>query len=120
MSQGCGELVWGLLNGVTTAHVYHLKSRSYAQHMALGELYEKLSDLTDALVEAYQGAYGLVDDYPTTFELPAGDAVQWLRGFSRFLRERRADVGNDTELQNICDEIAALLDTTNYKLTFLG
>ena len=35
-----GELVMRLFHARTTAHVLHLKSRSYAQHVALNEFYD--------------------------------------------------------------------------------
>lgn len=115
----CGEFVGGLLHGVTVAHVFHLRSRSYSEHMALGSLYEGLGGLADSLAEAYQGSYGLIDDYPASFDLPDGEPKTWLAEFSRFVQASRGDVGEDSELQNICDEIQALIDSTMYKLTFL-
>lgn len=48
-------------------HLRHLKptnagsTGSYAEHMALGELYDFLVDAIDTLVESYQGKYGLVE-----------------------------------------------------------
>ena len=69
----CGEFVGRLLHAVTVAHVMHLRATgpgSYARHSALGGLYEGLGGLVDALAESYQGAYGLIDDYPASFDLP--------------------------------------------------
>lgn len=38
------------------AHGWHLKTKSYAQHMAFGELYDYAHDAADSLSEAAQGA----------------------------------------------------------------
>lgn len=50
-----GEFVMKALHARTNAHVLHLKSRSYARHVALGDFYDVLVDLLDGYVEAYQG-----------------------------------------------------------------
>jgi len=45
---------------------WHWKVKSFAMHMALGELYEKLRAFADELAEMYIGAHG-------DFELPLSD-----------------------------------------------
>lgn len=112
-----------LLNSVTTAHILHLASRSYSQHMALGAYYEGIGDLVDSFVEAFQGKYGLLTNYPATADLFAAlDPVAYLT----YLKDEVATLRNakgfpeDTELQNITDEIAGLIDSTLYKLRFLA
>ena len=44
----------------TQAHIFHLQTTSYAQHIALGAYYDGIIDATDALVELIQGRYGIV------------------------------------------------------------
>lgn len=118
-----GEFVGGLLHAVTVAHVLHLKATgpgSYARHVALGELYEALSDLTDGYAEAYQGCYGVIDGYPESFEMPGEDPVEWVKGLSRFVQENRKKQPEDSELQNVIDEIQQAIDKALYKLTVLA
>jgi len=114
------EFLSGLLHSVTITHMFHLKSRSYSEHMALGAFYEGVSDLVDGLIEAYQGKYGLVNDYI----LDAGDmpasSIEYMISLSEFVKTARADFVQDSELQNMIDEIASLIDSTIYKLRFLG
>lgn len=43
------------------AHLAHLKSKNYAEHIALGSYYEGILDLTDTFVESYQGLVGVID-----------------------------------------------------------
>ena len=51
-----GEFILTLLHAATNAHILHLRSRSFAEHSALGEFYQALPDLADKLAEAIQGA----------------------------------------------------------------
>lgn len=115
-----GEFVGQLLHGATIAHVFHLRSRFYAQHVALGELYDGLSDVADKYAEAYQGAYGLIQDYPPQFALPDGEPAAWVQSLSQFIDQSRAGLPADSELMNIVDEAQALVNTAHYKLTFLA
>ena len=46
------------------AHYEHWRTKSYAQHQALGSFYDGVIDALDALVEAYQGVNGLVGQIP--------------------------------------------------------
>ena len=70
-----GEFVMKALHARTNAHVLHLKSRSYARHVALGDFYDALVDLLDGYVEAYQGAFGIIEDYPGPGEMKAGEVM---------------------------------------------
>jgi hypothetical protein len=112
------EFVLCLLHAVTNTHILHLQSKSYSEHMALGSFYEELDDLTDSYVEAYQGKYGLIMDYPAKYELPT-PPIEYLVGLNDYVYQARSSLKQDSELQNITDEIVALIDSTLYKLQFL-
>lgn len=109
-----------LLHAATTAHILHLQSRSYSQHKALGELYEELPELVDSLIEAYQGEYGIVTGYPVQSIKVATEPLDFVNELDDFIEKNRASVSDDSELQNMIDEIAALVDQTTYKLKFLS
>ena len=118
----CGEFVGGLLHAVTVAHVMHLKATgpgSYARHVALGALYEGLGELVDAVAESYQGAYGLIDDYPASFAMPTKEPLEWVKELSRIVQEGRKAMPEDSEIQDAIDEIQGLVNSTHYKLAFL-
>jgi hypothetical protein len=110
-----------LLNSATTAHILHLQTGSYAQHKALNTLYSELPDLADDLIEAYQGKYGIVSNYPAQSVTTPSDALGFVKELRAFVVTNRyvALKQSDTELQNITDNIVELLDSTIYKLTFL-
>jgi len=123
------EFVGQLLHAVTVAHVLHLRTGSFSQHKALEELYEGLQDSVDEFAEAYQGSYGMIEDYPASLgmpELPRGPMlppsvpVEWLATLSQFVQEGRKSMPQDSELQNLVDEIQGLIDRANYRLTFLS
>lgn len=114
-----GQLILTLLHGVTNTHILHLQSQKYSEHVALGEFYEGLSDLVDSLVESLQGKYKTILTYPQEYIAPAETGLQEVQELSDFFQEMRPNLPQDTELQNICDEIQSLMNSTIYKLTFL-
>jgi hypothetical protein len=112
-----------LLNSVTTAHILHLSTRSYSQHKALEIFYTEIGDHVDDFVEAFQGKYGLLTKYPATADLFATqDPIAYLTYLSDEVATLRKTNGfpQDSELQNITDEIVQLIDSTLYKLKFLA
>ena len=112
-----------LLNSVTTGHILHLSSRSYSQHKALEAFYTAIGDHVDDFVEAFQGKYGLLTKYPAIAALfPEQDPVTYLTylGDEVAMLRKANDFPQDSELQNITDEIVQLIDSTLYKLKFLA
>jgi DNA-binding ferritin-like protein len=114
-----GSFVLTLLHAATNAHLLHLKSRSYAEHMALGAFYEELPDLVDALAESIQGLTGELLEYPADYYQPADTAIQELEDLQEYVREERKNIPQDSEIQNATDTIAELINSTLYKLRFL-
>jgi hypothetical protein len=108
-----------LLDAVTSAHLLHLQSRSFSQHSALGDFYSELEDLADGLIESYQGKYGIVTDYPDGPSMPSNDPISFMTKLSDYVRNTRAGVASDSEIQNDIDTIQSLIDSTLYKLTNL-
>ena len=110
-----------LLHSVTNAHILHLTTQSYSEHKALESFYTEIGDLVDSFVEAFQGKYGLLHDFIADYQLPTTnplDYLTYLKDEVATLR-REPNFPQDTELQNITDEIASLIDSTLYKLRFL-
>lgn len=115
-----GELIMRCFHARTTAHVLHLKTRSYATHKALNDFYDAIVDLVDAYAETFQGEYGVISDYPTNYR-PYSDPLQFIKDMSEYLDENREEfyAKKDTHLANIVDEIKALCAQTCYKLEVL-
>lgn len=86
--------------------------------MALGEYYEQIIELTDELAEAYFGVYGQIKSFPNTYHEPK-EPLAYLQSLQSFIKEARDDLPKETELVQLIDNIADLVDTTIYKLKFL-
>ena len=104
-----------LFHSGTNAHFMHLQTDSYARHVALAEYYDGIIELGDKWAEAYQGCYEVIKSYPKEFHL-ATDPVKYITGIKTFVKDIRSELPDDSELQNIVDEIAGLVDSTLYKL----
>jgi hypothetical protein len=120
-NQTAHEFFMMLLQAAVVAHILHLRTRSFAEHMALNDFYTELPELVDTLIEGYQGKYGLVNDYPTTVTMPESDnGVKLLESLTIFIAHNRAKLAIDSEIQNQIDEIQTLINSTLYKLKFLS
>lgn len=108
-----------VLHSVTTTHICHWKTDSLSQHLALGEYYDRVSDLLDSFVESFQGKYGVLTKFTSGYEAPnSSPPVLYLLELRSLVESYRRMTGfpEDTELQNLVDEIVALLDVTIFKL----
>lgn len=104
------------------AHLFHLQTRSYAMHKALDTYYSEIVDLIDTYVELYQGRYGLIRGYVPAQKFYEGDdqAVPYFTTLAQYIDAHRTGLPQDTDLNNVVDEISALVRTTLYKLSFLS
>lgn len=117
-NESAAAFVSVLFHSATVTHFMHLQTKSFAQHMALGEYYDAIVELADKWAEAYQGCYDIITNYPKDFHL-ATDPVKYLTQIKDFVDDIRKDLPNESQLQNIVDEIADQIDSTLYKLRFL-
>lgn len=104
-----------MLHSITCAHMLHLNTGSYAAHIALSDYYEGIDDLIDLWIEAYQGKYGLIEKYDNTFE-SHDNPLEYMIMLNEYIADTRPALPQDSELQNIVDEMVALTDRTIYKL----
>jgi hypothetical protein len=118
MDNEIGDLVLTLLHSSTNAHILHWQSKSYAEHKALGAFYEELPGKVDDLVEAIQGRYDSTLEFPAEYHSPADTGKRELHELSEYFEEKRKVLPQDSEIQNIADEIQQLIDSTLYLLRF--
>jgi DNA-binding ferritin-like protein len=116
--ENCALFVATLLHSATNTHFFHWSTDSYSKHIALGEYYDGIVELTDAFAEAYMGKYGKFTAFPSVYHQPK-EPVKYLESLQNFVTDARQDLPQDSELQNLIDEIADLINTTTYKLKFL-
>ena len=112
------ELVIGqLFHSRDVIHIVHLQTTSYAEHKALNNYYDTLLDLVDGLLESYMGTLGK----RVNFKIPSSEYVnpkQHLTQLKQYVMKHRNVFGEEnTHLQNIIDEIIALITKTLYLLT---
>ena len=115
-----GKLIALLLLSRDTAHRQHWMTTEYPAHKTLNEFYDAILDLTDSLMEKYQGRYGRVE-VPTLEEKDtySKDPITVLKKHLDWLEKARYDAvpKEDTALQNILDEVVGQYLETLYLLT---
>ena len=110
-----------LLHGVTAAHIHHWNTDSYAQHQALGEFYDKLSDLADTFVEATLLEKGKIISSEKALFLGENGLALVRYVYTETYKYRNAPGFTQlSEVQNIVDEIAALCRYTEFLLNRLN
>ena len=116
------EMICHLLHSQTQVHVFHLGTKSYAEHKALQGFYEGVDALTDGLVESYQGKYGLMKNYKSFKMTSYKNKKQVLSYFTQLLNiiEENRESVDDSYIQNQIDTVQELIYSTMYKLKFLN
>jgi hypothetical protein len=88
--------------------------------MALNTFYQELPDKVDDLIEAIQGLTGEIIQYPVDYYPPLDNGLDELEALKEYVQsERHIVLPQESEIQNLVDEIAQLIDSTLYKLRFL-
>ena len=109
------KLVSGLMHSRTQAHIFHLRTKSFAAHKALQGYYEGIVPLLDEFSEGYQGRYGLISGY--TSGSVSQNPMMAKAYFSRLLKIVNGTKIKDSYLKNILDTIRQLIYQTLYLLT---
>ena len=86
------NIITQLLTVQAQIRVYHWQTKSYAEHKALGKLYETLDGLTDQFIETMSGSKGGVPNAKDNFTLVAENykskenVIQFLDEFVVYLK----------------------------------
>lgn len=113
------ELIARVFYARNVAHFEHWQANgvgSYARHVALGEFYDGVIDALDKLVEAYQGAFGLIGSVPAP-KTKAEDILMILIEDAEWIEKNHEKVckGNRA-VANLIDGVTEVYLTTTYKL----
>lgn len=105
------------------AHLAHWAAKgdgSFARHMALGDFYDAIIDKIDTIVEAHQGAFGLIGEVkPET--VAKADIVEHIADEAQWIDDNRAKIaGGVRALENLIDDLTGSYLTTYYKLRNLS
>jgi len=114
------NLISILLHSITQTHVFHLQTKSYAEHIALNEFYDGMVGLVDRLAEGYQGKYGVqkfknisgLENYESKEQV-----IEYLLKLDKIINTNKPE---DSFLVAIIDDIQELLYSTKYKLENLA
>lgn len=120
------NLVVLLLQSRIIIHIMHLRITgpgSFAGHLALGDLYEMMSDYADKLAEQWQGLNQKILNYPSNmrFNIPeVGAEIEYIKSILTTVDAtiEQLDV-HDKVTANILQDLAAGIRQQIYKLTFL-
>ena len=117
-----GELIAILFLARDIAHREHLKTRSFAAHMALNEFYVDIVEKADAIAEGYQGCEGKLLNIPYLRNTAKGSIEKILRDQLSWIESNRykASSKEETAIQNLIDEAVSSYHTVLYKLKFLS
>lgn len=115
---GVAHLVAQLLKARDVAHMWHWKVKSFAMHMALGDLYEKLLTLTDEFFEMYMGQYGTEAHVPLSIpnSFSEQDPVEFVKQLHVFLGQQYSVIPQDPWLVSKFQELQMLVARTLYKV----
>lgn len=108
----------------TQAHVFHLQTKSYAAHKALGAFYDGIVDLADDYVEMAQGTMGIITGYSVPAKLAeepdAKDLVRYFEMLGSKVKGMENTLPDDCDLENKFADILGLIHSTTYKLKYLS
>jgi hypothetical protein len=109
-----------LLGFVVQIHVFHWLTTSYAQHKALGKLYENIHERADEFMEKYMGKYGrnIGQDSASVISYNSGDLMETINSFESFLIGLTQELSPvDTDLLNVRDDMLGEIHQAKYLLT---
>jgi high-affinity Fe2+/Pb2+ permease len=118
---GFKDMVSILLHSQTQVHIFHLQTKSYAEHKALQGYYEGIDGLVDGIIESYQGKYDIVTGYnsiKTEDYKSSEQVVKYFKALDSMVEKNRKSV-KESFLQNQIDTVQELIYSTLYKLRFL-
>ena len=121
------KLISTLMASRDQAHIFHWQTTgegSFAAHMALNAYYDAIPDLTDTLVESYQGKHGIITGYTSAEEFSEYEkttVVKYFKGLAMFVERAYAKLPQeDTYILNQIDNVKELIYSTIYKLENLS
>lgn len=118
---GFKDMVSILLHSQTQVHIFHLQTKSYAEHKALQGYYEGIDTLVDGLIESYQGKYDIITQYNSVKNedyKSNEQVIKYFKALDTMIDKNRKEV-KESFIQNQIDTVQELINSTVYKLRFL-
>ncbi len=115
------DLVARIFKTRNQAHLSHWKTKSFAEHQALGSFYDDVIDALDKLVEATQGSKGIIGHVDLSCKDESVEIIKCLTDDANWASKNRYKIASGVPaLENIVDEIVAVYLSTIYKLKNLS
>jgi hypothetical protein len=102
------------------AHLAHWASQSYSEHKALGKFYDEIIGKIDAIIETYQGWYGLIGEVRITVVTKGGITDKIREELTWISKHRDQIAKKNTMIENLLDDLMQTYSTTHYKLVNLS
>jgi high-affinity Fe2+/Pb2+ permease len=118
---GFKDMVSILLHSQTQVHIFHLQTKSYAEHKALQKYYEGIDALVDGIIESYQGKYDVITQYNSVKNedyKSNEQVIKYFKALDSMIEKNRKEV-KESFIQNQIDTVQELINSTVYKLRFL-
>lgn len=110
-----GKFIGMLFQSRDMMHIAHLQTTSFAEHKALNGYYDGILDLTDKFSEVYFGRFKRVEIVIPESKIMS--AAEHLKEMQQTIDSERNNY--PSEIQNIMDEMLALINKTLYLLTLV-
>ena len=119
------NIITKFLSVQSQLRIYHWQTKSYAEHQALGGLYDDLGGQIDEFVETLSGKRGGVPVSKEAFSMAAEnykskkEVMDYLDGVVTYLTTELPtylDKDKDSDLLNIRDEMLGSVNKTKYLL----
>lgn len=116
--EGCiCELISKAFTTRNLLHFAHWNTKSYASHMALGDLYDQIIEDIDEIVETYQGKYGLVEDLRCNAAKLPKDIANYVKEEAQWVEDNRMFISKgDSSIENLIDSLIGHYHKCVYKL----
>jgi len=120
--ENTSDIVSGLQELQNQVKYFHWQTKSYAQHQALGRVFDSITELIDTFVETLMGKYGRPSTKGQKFEMFDLEDVnieEWTGGVCDLLISFSdvLDDVQDTDLLNVRDEMLQEFNQLKYLLT---
>lgn len=100
--------------------IFHLQTFGYAQHKALGDYYDKVSDFTDTFTEKKSGIESRPQIGKASISLVdyrENEVLKYIGDCLNYFKSLRKEESGNTDLENLIDEIIGETNQLKYLLT---
>jgi hypothetical protein len=113
------QLVARVFHARNVSHWSHWRTKSYAEHQALGAFYDEVIEALDSIVEAHQGANDLIGNIPAP-DSSGASILALLQDDAAWIEEHHEEIcGGNRAIANLIDSLTDKYLSTIYKLRFL-